>query len=72
MTYLQENMKLALASILAFVLLITTLVIGYQASQFDWALGFSGVTLLTIKLFYDCGKYDGSLGNRGVTPTTNR
>ena len=71
MTYLQENIKLALASILAFVLVIAPLVIGYQVSQFAWGLCFSGAVLLTIKLFYECGKYDGSFEKRGVTHATN-
>ncbi|MCF6783941.1 hypothetical protein [Stutzerimonas stutzeri] len=71
MTYLQENIKLALASVLAFVLVIAPLVIGYQVSQFVWGLCFSGAVVLTIKLFYECGKYDGSFEKRCATHTTS-
>ncbi|MCF6783949.1 hypothetical protein [Stutzerimonas stutzeri] len=71
MTYRQENIKLALASVLAFVLVIAPLIVGYQVSQFAWGLFFSGAVVLTIKLFYDCGKYDASLEKHGFTRTTN-
>lgn len=68
MTYKIENIKLALASILAFVLVFTPMIIGYRASQFAWGICFSVVAFLTIKLFYECGIYTGTLRNRGFTP----
>lgn len=71
MTYLKENIKLALASVLAFVVVIAPMVIGFQASQFTWGLCFSVVVFLTIKLFYECGKYDGSFEKRCVTHPAN-
>lgn len=68
MTYRMENVKLALASILAVVVVMTPMIIGYRASQFTWGICFSVVALLTIKLFYECGKYTGTLKSRRFTP----
>jgi hypothetical protein len=68
MTYKLENIKLALASILAFVLVVAPLIIGYRETQFAWGICFSAAALLTIKLFYECGKYTGALKSRSFTP----
>lgn len=54
-----ENIKLMVAFVLAFLIVLSPLVVGYQLSHFSIGLAFSFVELATIILFYSCGKYDG-------------